>query len=162
MPILLPILIVVAAVAAYAMGNAADESDMSPKTLAKLNECTPRFRPMALAILTALDAAGIPYFVGDVFRESTKSDSLYAAFLAGGPRAAPGGDSAHNYREGMDVNLLDGNGKVIDAVTHPSYVTFGKIVRRVGAVWGGDYHGDKDGPHFEHPKWRELKSTAGV
>ncbi len=161
MPLLLLAILAVAGYAAYAAGNAGDVADMSPKTLAKLNEASPRFRPMMLAILTDLDAAGIGYFVGDVYRSPDKSNALYADFLAGGPRAAPGGNSAHNYGEGCDVNLTE-NGKVIGDIKHPSYQKYGAMVRRHGAVWGGDYHGDKDGPHFEHPKWRDLKTTAGV
>lgn len=134
-------------------------SVFTAKESAWLSEFTPRTRPMVEAVLLGLKAARIPYFLGEAHRPHAKSDAMHAAWKAGkGARAAPGGESAHNWREGWDINVIGADGKVPPDVTHPLWQSYGAIVKRAGAVWGGDFRGEPDGPHGEHPKWRDLKT----
>jgi hypothetical protein len=136
------------------------EASLSGTEREKLDELTDRFRPMAAAVLADAHAAGLEFFLGEAYRSSEKSDAMAQAYAAGlGPRAAPGGQSGHNFREALDVNLTRG-GRVISSVLDPDYQRFGAIVKAHGAVWGGDFTGEKDDPHFEHPDWRSLRAVA--
>ena len=55
-----------------------------------------------------LESSPFDWYVTEGFRSKERSDILYAAYLKGGPRAAPGGKSPHNIGEAIDV-VHDGN-----------------------------------------------------
>lgn len=63
----------------------------------------PEFRDQLLVLLAALRAKGRDYFALEGHRPMSRSDALYKAFLAGGPRAAPGGASGHNFGISADL-----------------------------------------------------------
>lgn len=127
------------------------------KDLAKISEMSDRFKPIVVDILHGLREAKITYFLGDAFRTVEESNAKYAAYLAGGPLAAPGGQSAHNFKEALDINLTKDN-KFIENINAPEWQRLGALARQFGAIWGGSWEPKKiDGPHIEHPKWRETK-----
>lgn len=127
------------------------------KDLSKISEMSDRFKPIVVDILHGLREAKITYVLGDAFRSVEESNAKYAAYLAGGPLAAPGGQSAHNFKEALDINLTKDK-KFIENINAPEWQKLGALAKQFGAIWGGSWEPKKiDGPHIEHPKWRELR-----
>ncbi len=114
---------------------------------------------MARAALAALDNAvadGLSPRVHEAFRDPARSDSLAARTKAGGPQAAPGWSSCHNYGLGIDVYLYDAKGRYIDNKVkgwYKLYKRLAKFMIAAGFVWGESF-GSGDSDHFEyHPNW---------
>ncbi len=111
----------------------------------------PPFLERVLALLANCNARGKRYFATELFRDMARSDALYRAYLAGGPRAARGGRSGHNFGLAADFALdtsdapgLQPSWKKEDfAVLIEEAV---KLGLKVGAAYG-------DFPHVEWPTW---------
>lgn len=104
-----------------------------------------------------------PWAITEGFRSIERSNTLHAAFKAGtGPRAAPGGSSAHNFGLAVDV-VFDGDsvksGFQIDWNT--SHRAWQWMVEKIKAhprlSSGYKYH---DWPHIERFQWRKYKNWS--
>lgn len=144
-------------------------SQLPEKEVVKISELSERFQPIVINILLGLRQNNIEYYLGDAFRSKEESDAKYAAYKAGnGPLAAPGGSSAHNFKEAIDVNLFKKNEKTgkkefINNINSAEWQTFGRLAKENGAVWGGDWEPKLiDGPHIEHPNWRDVRSGKAI
>lgn len=106
------------------------------------------------------------WYVTEGYRSIERSNQLYQAYVNGtGPRAAPGGKSAHNYGLAIDVAL--------DSDLHipglqPDWTPSTDDGKADGWLWlrgvvnahprlrgGWWYH---DWPHIERYKWQEFKN----
>lgn len=120
----------------------------------------PAFRKDVEAFLTAS-----PYLWGVAYgyRSLEQQDELYRKHLAGGPRAAPPGRSAHNFGLAIDV-MLDGDPK--KPGIQPDWVT-----THAGWLWlkaqsiphprlrtGWRY---KDYGHIEAVNWQLMAKAKG-
>jgi hypothetical protein len=99
------------------------------------------------------------WYVTEGFRSIERSDQLYALYKAGkGPRAAPGGKSAHNFGLAIDVALDNDDRPGLQ----PTW-----DVRMAGWAWlkarsvphprlknGWSF---SDWPHIERYKWQRFK-----
>lgn len=144
-------------------------SQLPEKEVAKISELSERFQPIVINILLGLRQNNIEYYLGDAFRSKEESDAKYAAYKAGsGPLAAPGGSSAHNFKEALDVNLFKknestGKKEFINDINSTEWQTFGRLARENGAVWGGNWEPKYiDGPHIEHPDWKDTRSGKAI
>lgn len=68
-------------------------------------------------------------------------------------KAQPG-QSAHNYGAAFDICFKGHDPYPQD---ERLWEAVGMVGERVGLVWGGRWKGFVDRPHFENPRWRELK-----
>lgn len=105
--------------------------------------------------------AGLDVALFDGFRSFQRQDDLYAqGRTKPGKKVtkARGGQSWHNY--GLAADLVfkrdgkwtwDGNWDVL-----------GRIGKRHGLLWGGDWKGFKDRPHFEWPRSLSLVQAKGL
>jgi len=105
--------------------------------------------------------SGLPdlWVVTEGYRTMRRSNDLFIAYrLQGGPRAAPGGLSPHNYGYAIDV-ALDGDPikpglQAIWDVKNPAWL------RLVAAIWkhprlrSGRWY--SDWPHIERLNWKDY------
>ena len=118
------------------------------------------------------------WYVTEGFRSVGRSDILYAAYLKGGPRAAPGGKSPHNLGEAIDV-VHDSSTKpglqmdwdegdaawkwLFDAIKkHPrlhSGISFGDAPHIESVKFARDKRRDKNG-HYYIPYTRSFVEAA--
>src|SRR6478735_471767 len=86
------------------------DADFIPKICAFYDACT--------------KGHGLRLSTREGYRDPARSTQLYNAWVAGGkvgPRAAPGGRSAHNYGMAVDFAALDLNGRAIPSSLAPEY-----------------------------------------
>jgi len=122
-------------------------------------------RPMAVELLYAAAAKGIPLVITSGFRSSDAQARLYAQ-----GRTTPGrivthakpGVSWHNYGLAFDVAVLK-DGKATWPNDRALWNRIGAIGKLVGLTWGGDFPEDQiDLPHFDHhPDMRIADAMAG-
>ena len=96
------------------------------------------------------------------YRSPAESDRLYAAWVAGGhkgPRAAPGGKSAHNYGLAVDFLCLDAKGNVIGSSDAPEYQLLEQLAVRYGLK---TLRALNDGGHVELDGWEDRVKFLDV
>lgn len=104
------------------------------------------------------------FYVTEGFRSIERSNALYASYIAGdGPRAAPGGRSAHNFGLAIDIAL--------DSDLHTPSLQPTWDIKMEGWLWlrgavnkhprlrGGWWY--SDWPHIEVYKWQQYKGWRG-
>lgn len=105
---------------------------------------------------------GMPLRVTETYRSNRRQNELFAIGRDASGHRIPGqpfftnaraGQSAHNFRKGMDVYPLDGN-QIVRNGDDPRWQTLGNTGKAIGFEWGGDWTSPKDKPHFEQPGWR--------
>lgn len=111
----------------------------------------PPFRAKAFDVAAACRARGSDYWATFGFRTIAQSDAMYVLYKAGkGPKAAPGGKSAHNFGLAFDFTL-DGEPLIpgLQPVWHSlDYNMLGEEARKAGLAWGGGFG---DPPHVGWP-----------
>jgi hypothetical protein len=139
---------------------AAPAWDYDPDKLLDQTGVNPEFKKAAQTGLAAAVADGLRPKIHEAFRSIERSDELYEAYKKGGPRAAPGWSSLHNYGLAMDVYLVDEKtNNYIDNNTSPKtwYKLFKQLNTHLKAqnfVWGEPIN---DADHWEyHPNWSGL------
>jgi len=120
----------------------------------------PRFLPKLRGFEGACAAHGLRLRACEGYRDPARSDKLYEAWLASGkkgPRAAPGGKSAHNYGMAMDFIALDADGRDIQSSLAPEYGVMEEIAPRYGLK---TLRALNDGGHVELDGW-EFHDVVG-
>ena len=114
-------------------------------------------RDTVLDCLAACRRRGFDYYVTEGHRTYGRSHVLHQAFLEGiGPRAAPGGRSAHNFGLAVDL-VLDVDVKkrgLQPSWTAEAFDVAGEEATRLGLDWGKRF-GD-----MPHVGWRGFVSAA--
>lgn len=129
---------------------------MTVSCLAGLHDA---FRPMVEDGLLRNVKAGIgakfPFTVefddGGCYRSLEEQQVLYQKYLAGGPLAAPPGESAHNYGLAVDIHVVE------NGVSKWSGINFEIAMTNfvnAGCVRLPPQYNDPG--HLEHPQWRTL------
>lgn len=115
-----------------------------------------------------MQAAGNKFTLTCTYRSQIEQDALYAQgrlgieevnrlrLKAGLPGISPADNkivtkakkSRHTDREAFDIMMLDHNGKPDWKVI--AYASAGRIGKKLGLKWGGDFSSIKDYPHFEY------------
>lgn len=108
----------------------------------------PPFLARALDLVAACRARGTDYFALFGFRSYAQQAAMHAAWKAGtGGRAAPAGQSAHNFGLAIDFCADSSPAPGLQPVWHAvAYNVLGEEARRAGLVWGGSF-GDR--PHVQ-------------
>lgn len=91
--------------------------------------------------------------VTEGFRTPERSDELYQKYLAGGPKAAPGGSSWHNYGMAGDVAIITNGGASANWNANDYYNKVTPIFNKYGL----DNPISNDSPHFQ-----PIKLPKGV
>lgn len=99
------------------------------------------------------------WYVTYGWRSHEEQAELHEKFLEGGPKAAPEGESPHEYGLAVDLSL-DGDGKKARLQpdwneSHPGWVRLRKIVDKHPRLRGGWHF--SDGDHIEKVHWRLFK-----
>lgn len=115
----------------------------------------PEFLLRLLTLLATAAVEGSPFFAVSGFRSWGTQHQLYANYLKGGAKAAPGGLSQHNYGLAVDVAL---DGDPVAPGLQPSYdVKRYEVLRSLceknGLVWGGKFG---DAPHIGWPNYENA------
>jgi peptidoglycan L-alanyl-D-glutamate endopeptidase CwlK len=122
-----------------------------------LSDLEPVTRALAEAFLHDCEAAGLRVIVTDTLRTMERQAELYAQ-----GRTAPGrivtkakpGESPHNHGMAFDIAFAGRTPKELyPPASDPRWQQAGHIGRVLGLVWGGDWKGFVDRPHFERAGW---------
>lgn len=130
-----------------------------PKDLIRcdLTYVMPEFTEKCLDMLAACRARGFDYYWISSFRSWGEQHQLRQNFLLGkGGRAAPAGDSAHNYGLAADfAHDLDPKKKGLQPNWIPAnYAVLGEEAERLGLIWGKSFG---DLPHVQWPGYVNAK-----
>ena len=112
---------------------------------------------------------GLIIGIGECVRTVAEQDALYAQ-----GRTKPGAkvtnapgysySSCHQWGIAYDVYRNDGNGAFNN--NDGFFDKIGKIGRKIGLEWGGDWKSPVDKPHFQLPDWgsttKQLKAIYGT
>ena len=89
------------------------------------------------------------------YRTIELQEKLYEIYLAGGPKAAPPGHSAHNFGMAEDLQLIV-NGKAEWNTNHPGWQWLFEKVKAHPRLHSGVGFGDAD--HVEKYKWYNYEN----
>lgn len=115
----------------------------------KLDDLSPQFRPLAILLLARCTEAQIPVLIVNTRRTVEEQ----AGFLAKGVSWTL--HSKHLTGDAIDIcpfeiYALHGPDKLRWNPDDSVWLELGKIGRKIGLVWGGDWH-QRDLGHFEYP-----------
>jgi hypothetical protein len=71
---------------------------------------------------------------------------------------ADAGSSPHNFDLARDIVPVV-NGKPTWNVTREVWNVLGKVAKKYGLIWGGDFKSIYDAPHVEHASWRTCRTA---
>lgn len=119
----------------------------SQKNIAGLDDA---FKPQVMELMQRANAAGLRPVIVEGRRSQERQNELWAQ-----GRTTPGKivtktkHSAHTKGLAVDIYQLDENGKVNLSPEPGFYDQMAQIARPLGIMWGGDWKGFKDRPHFQ-------------
>lgn len=112
-----------------------------------------------LGFLGACSAHGLVLTGTEGYRDPARSDQLYAEWMASGqkgPRAAPGGKSAHNFGCAVDFLALR-NGQVVQSSQEPEYALMEELAPRYSLK---TLRALNDAGHVELKDWAEYVASG--
>ena len=118
----------------------------------RLEDLHPTVAGLARQLVTLAQAEGIEILVTSTLRTFEDQAELYAiGRTKPGKKVtnAPPGKSWHNFSLAFDVvPVIEGK----PVWNSPLWERIGELGKGLGLLWGGDFRGFKDKPHFEfHP-----------
>lgn len=129
---------------------AAVDTRVSQKRLAPL---APMLGDKGLKLVQRCHEAGVRIRVDvNCLRTWVQQDALYASGRTKPGKVvtnARGGESFHNFGLAFDILLLDGSGKPTWDAQQPGWRVAGQAGVALGLLWGGNWKGFRDLPHFE-------------
>jgi peptidoglycan L-alanyl-D-glutamate endopeptidase CwlK len=131
----------------------------SAKNIATLH---PKLQPLAEQLIEKAVAEGINAKVIAGTRTHTEQDALYAQGRSKPGKVvtkAKGGQSIHNYGLAFDIGVFSKDGKTYLGES-PHYKRVGQLGKDIGLVWGGDWKGFIDEPHFEFNHGKTIAQLA--
>ncbi len=132
-------------------------SDLYRKDLC-LDWVYPPFLERHLELKARCRARGASYLSTCLLRSVTESNLLYAKYRAGGPRAAPGGESSHNFGLAADEALIIApSPKRVVRWDPGDFDILGEEAGKLGLHWG---HGYGDDPHVSWPGFVSAQELA--
>jgi peptidoglycan L-alanyl-D-glutamate endopeptidase CwlK len=136
------------------VGDGKTADSRSEGNIATLHQ---RVRPYARALIEKAGGHGIIIKVTSGMRSYEEQADLYRKYKAGGPLAAPPGQSNHNFGLAFDVTIFKGSDDPEKAKTpvwdSPAYRAVGALGGEIGLEWGGNWK-KVDEPHFQlRPGW---------
>lgn len=113
-------------------------------------ELKPVVRMLAQDLCAACRSVGINLTITCTYRNGAEQERLYAqGRTAPGPIVtnAKANQSLHQFRVAFDVAPLDTHGNIN---WNGDFAAIGRIGKKVGLEWGGDWAGFKDIAHFQY------------
>ena len=111
----------------------------------------PPFLEKLILLKAACQARGVKYLTTCGYRGWVESDRLHQIYLAGGPRAAPAGDSAHNYGLASDEGrIIQESPKRVVRWLVRDFTVLSEEAERLGLHTGAHYN---DYPHVSWPSY---------
>ncbi len=123
-------------------------------SIKRIATCHPKVREDLSNILIECEKSNVPIRITRANATAEEQNTLYQAYLKGGPKAAPAGLSYHNYGMAVDFCLLGKDGKSVsfnqiqDANSNgiKDWTEVINIFEKHGWYWGGHF---RDNDHFE-------------
>ncbi|MDH5676854.1 MAG: M15 family metallopeptidase [Myxococcales bacterium] len=112
----------------------------------------PALQPLATAHIREARLLGIDARIRRATVTPAEQAAVRARMVAAfGPnaRAAPAGQSRHNFGVAYDVQIFDSNGTYVDRGSDARYTTVGLLGESQGLEWGGRWQTNPDMPHFQ-------------
>lgn len=106
---------------------------------------------MVIDGLARAKAAGVVVGLDSGRRSMEEQSRLYQRYLQGGPRAAPPGQSAHEYGLAVDIYVEDGARKRYEG---PKFEVAVAAFQKAGCQFLPPQYDDPG--HAQHPQWRQL------
>lgn len=127
---------------------------MSVGCLASLHDA---FRPIVLEGLGRCAARGIVVEFDDngCLRTFEDQERDYRRYLAGGPLAAPPGESAHNFGLAVDIHVVVGGHAYWSG---PTFESAKVLFEKAGGQFLAPQYNDPG--HCQHPQWRQLAALG--
>lgn len=124
------------------------------RNIKAIDQLDPVFQPIVESIIRQLEAEGVKILITDGYRSFSEQKALYD-----NPNvfAAAPGYSFHNYAMAIDVVPVDENGG-IHYEDARAYEIIGKIAKRHGCEWGGDWK-QKDKPHIQYTQGLTIEDV---
>lgn len=121
-----------------------------------VNDLHPDLQKKVSQLISECNKAGLKIGISECLRTVQEQDALYAQ-----GRTKPGKivtnakganySSMHQWGVAFDFYRNDGKGAYVD---YDNFFTkVGKIGKKIGLEWGGDWKSIKDKPHFQLPNW---------
>ena len=124
-----------------------------PKGILNSKHIHPDFKNKIASLLDKAYVEGLEVMIFEGHRSFERQNKLYKTRTADGGRVtyARGGESFHNYGLAVDIVFYDAKGNPSWSNDHP-WDELGKIGKKLGLNWGGDFKKINDRSHFEyHP-----------
>ena len=129
----------------------------------------PKLQKMIDTLIAECKSQGLIIGIGECYRTVAEQDALYAQ-----GRTKPGAkvtnargstySSMHQWAVAFDFYRNDGKGAFENKDNF--FQKVGKIGKKVGLEWGGDWKSPVDMPHFQLPDWgstpKKLKALYGT
>lgn len=120
------------------------------------------YQPFRIDVEKLLSESKYSWYVTDGYRSPERSDQLYEIYLNGGPKAAPGGLSAHNWGLAIDVSLdgddvKEGNQPTWNAKA-AGWIWLWATIAKHPRLSSGIKFGD--GPHIQRYNWKHFRSIS--
>jgi len=131
---------------------------MDPLAHIDVSLLNPEFYGMLLGLLGAAKAHGLVLRATYGWRSTELQKELYAKFLAGGPRAAPPGQSPHECGCAVDFLALR-KGVVVESSAAPEYCDLEELAPRYRCKTLRHLN---DGGHVELENWHDIAQFADV
>ena len=132
----------------------------------KLEELHPKLISLLYALKEECKKEGLKIGIGECVRTAAEQDELYARgrTKAGSIVTYAKGESFSSMHQwGVAFDFYRNDGKGLYENGDGFFERVGKIGKRLGLEWGGDWKSIVDLPHFQLPDWgstpRELKSV---
>jgi LAS superfamily LD-carboxypeptidase LdcB len=127
---------------------------MDPLARIDRSKLNVEFLGMLLGLFGAISAHGQSFVATYGYRSLELQKELHDKYLAGGPRAAPPGKSAHNYGAAVDLcRLVDGKPDWQSG----DYALLADLAPRYRLTTGAPY---KDYGHVELEDWHKLMAVS--
>jgi len=110
--------------------------------------------PQFLAdVTTLLSASPYGWAATYAYRTYAQQNALYQAYLAGGPEAAPAGESAHEHGLAIDIAWQTPGGGLSWDYTRPEWKWLWAAVRAAPRLHSGQDFPTPDPDHIEARRW---------
>jgi hypothetical protein len=124
---------------------------LSERSERKIQQLDPGFQPKVRQLLLQGLSEGLKPEIVEGYRSQDRQNELYEQ-----GRSTPGKvvtqtrHSMHTQGKAVDLAQLDESGKITYDVTPGFWDRMGAIGKSLGLMWGGDWKGFKDRPHFQY------------
>ena len=130
----------------------------SNRNAGEVEKLHPMVADLVEKVLIEAEQQGLDILITDSLRTNEEQTKLYnqGRTTAGNiVTNAKAGQSLHNY--GLAIDIVPIINKKLAYGDYRTYEAFAAIAKKYGFVWGGDWQGFKDTPHFEYTQGHDWQ-----